>query len=188
MTVLDTNEKPTRPPPRKFKLTTKPPATSSLVKPTRAAASVTTSPPAKQKWKSLDKKAKKKNKLKPWRKKKVLNKQAANAQMKKNALRQKSRGQSKKAAVVKPVSDKVKPKTNHTATADLKSNTLQTPSSLTDSTVHTRKTPQRKSAQKQTRQNSIKLKAFHAFTNTTKANLNVKTNRTMQNKLQVKGK
>ncbi|XP_070834694.1 HHIP-like protein 2 [Chaetodon trifascialis] len=180
LTVLVLNEKPTRPPARKFKLATKPPATSSLVKPTTAAASVTTSPAVKQKWKSLDKKGKKQNKLKPWRKNKALTKQAANAQTKKNALRKKSKEQSKKTTVVKP-------KTNPTAA---KSNTPQTPGSLKDN--HTRKVPQRKGAQKKTRQNSIKLreaaKELHAFMNKTKASLNVKANRTMRNKLQAKGK
>lgn len=184
MTVLDTNEKPTRPPPRKFKLTTKPPVTSSQVKPKTTASSVaTTSAAVRLKWKSTDKKARKKNKLKPRRKNKVLNKQAANAQMKKNTLRRKS----KKTTVVKPVSDKVK--SNQTATADLKSNALQTPNSLKDNTIHTRKVPPRKGAQTQTghEKNSIKLQES-AFMNKTNTNWNVKTKRTMQIKLQVKSK
>ncbi|KAG7511411.1 HHIP 2 [Solea senegalensis] len=42
LTVLDTSEKPTRPPPRKFKLATKPPATSSRVKPTTATTATMT--------------------------------------------------------------------------------------------------------------------------------------------------
>lgn len=193
MTVLETNEKPTRPPPRKFKLTTKPPVTSSRVKPTTSAAHVaaatTTSAAVKPKWKTSDGKARKKNKLKPWKKNKGLNKPAANGQMKKNSLRRKSKEQSKKTTEIKPVSDKVKPKKNQTATAGLKTNALQTPNSLKDNTIHTRKIPPRKDAQKPVghEKNSIKLKQSakeqHAFVNKTKTNLNVKTNRTMQNKL-----
>ncbi|XP_070776863.1 HHIP-like protein 2 [Enoplosus armatus] len=173
LTVLDTNEKPTRPPPRKFKFTTKPPATSSQVRPTTSAASVTTTTtiaavtPIR---KSYDKRQRKKNKLKPWRKNKVLNKQTANAQIK-NTLRQKSKEQSKKTTVTKPVGDKVKPKTNQTATADLRSNALQTPNSLKDDTVHTRK-------QIRHEKNSINL----ALVNKTKTSLNVKRNKTKQNK------
>ncbi|KAM9341572.1 HHIP-like protein 2 [Symphorus nematophorus] len=131
LTVLDTNEKPTRPPPRKLKPTAKPLTTSSQIKPTTTAVSemppttTTTSAAIKPKWKTLDKGARKKNKLKPWKKNKVLNKQAANSEMK-NTLRQKSKEQSRKTPVAKPV----KPKTNQTATADLKSNALQTPNSL----------------------------------------------------------
>lgn len=78
MTVLDTSEKPTRPPPRKFKLTPKPPVTSSQVKPTATAANVTTTTTTtttstvKAKQKSIDRKARKKNKKKPWKQKKKL--------------------------------------------------------------------------------------------------------------------
>lgn len=220
VTVLDMNQKPTRPPPRKFKLTTKPPVTSSNVKPTTTTASVstTTSTTAtssrveplttaasvtttasntvvKLKWKSFDKKDRKENKLKPWRKKKKLNKQAANTQKKKQKSKEQKEN-SKKTAAVQPVSAKVKPmKTNETATADIQSNTLQTPKSLRDPhKVLTKKTPQRKAAQKQTvpGKNSIKVKEsakeYHAFVNKTVTNLNVETNRTMQNKLQVKRK
>lgn len=236
------NQKPTRPPPRKFKLTTKPPVTSSNVKPTTTTASVstttsiaatssrvelstiaasvstTTSTTAtssrvepsttaasvtttasdtvvKLKWKSFNKKDRKENKLKPWRKKKKLNKQAANTQKKKQKSKEQKEN-SKKTAAVQPVSAKVKPmKTNETATADIQSNTLQTPKSLRDPhKVLTKKTPQRKAAQKQTvpGKNSIKVKEsakeYHAFVNKTVTNLNVETNRTMQNKLQVKRK
>lgn len=207
MTVLDTNEKPTRPPPRKFKLTTKPAVTGSHVKPTTTAASLTTittttktttktttSAAVKPKWKSLDKKARKTNKLTPWKKKKVLNKQPANAQKKNNTLRQKSKEQSKKTTVVKPVRDKVKPKIKPTVDADLKSNALKNSNSPKDNTIQRSKVPPRKAAQKpiEHEKNSIKLKEsakqYHTFMNKTKTNLNVKTNRTMQNKLQVKRK
>uniref|UniRef100_A0A8P4K1M9 HHIP-like 2 n=1 Tax=Dicentrarchus labrax TaxID=13489 RepID=A0A8P4K1M9_DICLA len=177
LTVLDTNEKPTRPPPRKFKLATKPPVTSRPT--TTTAASVTTAATsAAVKRITVDKKAREKNTLKPWKKNKVLNKQAANAQMRKT-LRQKSKEQSKKATV----RDKIKPiKTNQTASAELKSNALQTTNSLKDNTVHTRKIPQRKSARKQ--RNRIKSKEeYNAFVNETQTNLNVKTN-----KLKVKNK
>ncbi|XP_040916874.1 HHIP-like protein 2 [Toxotes jaculatrix] len=193
LTVLDTNEKPTRPPPRKIKLATKPPATRSQVKPTTTAATVTTTGAAVLKWKSTDKKAKKKNQLKPWKK----NKQEANTQMKKNALRQKSREHSVKPTVIKPVSNKgqVKPKTNQTATDYSKSNATKASNGLNDNTIRTKKkVPQRKGAQKQIRleKNSIKMKesaAEHqAFMNKTKTNLNVKSNRTMRSQLQVKSK
>uniref|UniRef100_A0A4W6DKM2 HHIP like 2 n=1 Tax=Lates calcarifer TaxID=8187 RepID=A0A4W6DKM2_LATCA len=200
MTVLDINEKPTRPPPRKLKLTTKPLVTSSQVKPTTTAAStmttttatLTTKSTGALKWKSPDKKAKKKNKLKPWGKNKMLNKQEVK---KKNALQQKSREESKKIAVIKPDKDKVKPKTNQTATDNLKTNTLKTSNSLKDNAFNTKKkTAERKGTQKQIRleKNSIKMKEsaaeYHAFMNKTKTNLNVKSNRTMRNQLQVKNK
>nr|XP_046269805.1 HHIP-like protein 2 [Scatophagus argus] len=169
LTVLDTHEKPTRPPQRKFKLTTKPPATSSRVKPTTAAASV--SAVAKVKWRRREKKTK----LKPQKK----NKTQTDAQMKKKSLRRKSKEQSKKTTLVKPVSDRAKPKTNQTSTADLKSNVLQTANSLKDNTVHTGKTQQRQTGHEE---NSIKLKEHDALMNKTK------TNRAMPNKLQPKSK
>ncbi|GAA6224899.1 HHIP-like protein 2 [Lates japonicus] len=200
LTVLDINEKPTRPPRRKLKLTTKPLLTSSRVKPTTTAASMmttttatlTTKSTGALKWKTPDKKAKKKNKLKPWGKNKMLNKQEVK---KKNALQQKSREESKKITVIKPDKDKVKPKTNQTATGNLKTNTLKTSNSLKDNAFNTKKkTPERKGAQKQVRleKNSIKMKEsaaeYHVFMNKTKTNLNVKSNRTMRNQLQVKNK
>ncbi|XP_031166166.1 HHIP-like protein 2 [Sander lucioperca] len=169
-TVLDTNEKPTRPPPRKFKLTTKPTTTAA------SATTTTTSAAVKPKWKSLDKKARKTNTLQPWKKNKVPNKQPAKAQTKKNTLRQKSKAQSKKTTAKKPFKGKVKPKTNQTSTADFKSNTLKKPNSLKDNTIHTRKIPPRKAAQKPIghKKNSIKLKEsakqYHAFMNKTQTN------------------
>ncbi|XP_034050960.1 HHIP-like protein 2 [Thalassophryne amazonica] len=83
LTVLDTNEKPTRPPPRTFKLTTKPPVRIQ-VKTTTATS--TTSTTRKPKWKSA---------VKPWMRRKELKKQAAKAQHKKNALKLKSKQQLK---------------------------------------------------------------------------------------------
>lgn len=168
--MLDTNEKPTRPPPRKFKLTTKPTTTAA------SATTTTTSAAVKPKWKSLDKKARKTNTLQPWKKNKVPNKQPAKAQTKKNTLRQKSKAQSKKTTAKKPFKGKVKPKTNQTSTADFKSNTLKKPNSLKDNTIHTRKIPPRKAAQKPIghKKNSIKLKEsakqYHAFMNKTQTN------------------
>lgn len=154
MTVLDTSEKPTRPPPRKFKLTPKPPVTSSQLKPTATAANVTTTTSTvKAKQKSLDRKAKKKNKKKPWKKNKVL----TEAHMKKNTLRQKSKEKSKMTTVVKSVSDKVKQ--NQTATADLTSKAPQTPNDLKDDTW---KIPQKKDAQRQTRHAKKKKKKSSA--------------------------
>ncbi|XP_037602738.1 HHIP-like protein 2 [Sebastes umbrosus] len=200
LTVLDTNEKPTRPPPRKFKLTTKPAVTGSHVTTTTTAASVTTTTTTtrtavKPKWKSLDKKAMKTNKLKPWKKNKVLNKQSSKVQtIKKNTLRQKPKEQSKKTTVMKPVTDKVKPNTKQTVKAGLKSNALKKNNSLKDGKNHTRKVPLRKTALQPIGQerNSIKLKEpakqYQAFMNKTKTNWNVKTNRTMQTKFQVKRK
>uniref|UniRef100_A0A8C2ZY13 HHIP like 2 n=1 Tax=Cyclopterus lumpus TaxID=8103 RepID=A0A8C2ZY13_CYCLU len=107
VTLLDTNEKPTRPPPRKFKLPTKPTVTRSNVTPTTAAASeATTGAAVKPKWKSLDKKARKVNKLQLWKKKKVLKKkqQLAKARTKKKAVRQKSK---KTTAVMKSKNQRV---------------------------------------------------------------------------------
>ncbi|XP_028251775.1 HHIP-like protein 2, partial [Parambassis ranga] len=81
LTVLNRNEKPTRPPPRKFKLTTKPPVTSSQDRPSTTAAAVlmtttttmSTSPAVSLKGKSPE--AKNKNKQKAKKKNKLLNKQ-----------------------------------------------------------------------------------------------------------------
>lgn len=194
MTVLGTNEKPTRPPPRKFKFTTKPRVASSQIKPTTTAASVTTKSTAvKQKWELPANKTKKEKNLKPWGKNKVLNKQETNTQMKKNTLKQKSKTQLKKTKVIKPVNgkDKLKPKTNQTAAADAKA--LKTSNSLKDNTAHTKKKiPPKKGAQKQInlQKNGIKVKELAkenlGFMNKTKTNL--KANTTMTNKLQVKNK
>ncbi|XP_068436656.1 HHIP-like protein 2 [Clinocottus analis] len=192
LTLLDTNEKPTRPPPRKFKLTPKPTVTRSNVTPTTtaAAAEATTSAAVKPRWKSLDKKARQRNKLKLWKKKKALNKQPAKAQTKKSIMRQKTKGQSKKTAAMTTVRDRVNPTTNRTAKAVLKSNALKKYNSLKHSTIHMRTVPPRNAAQTPVGQkkNSIKLKEsakqHQSFMNKTKTNLNMRTNRTMQNKLQ----
>ncbi|XP_019961192.2 HHIP-like protein 2 [Paralichthys olivaceus] len=250
LTVLETNEKPTRPPPKKIKLTTKPPTTSSPVKSTTSATKATTSAnkvtssatqvttsatqvttssanvttsankvttssanvttssanvtrsPTNMtrastvalKWKSPEKKAKEKSTLKPRRKTKIMNKQEATAQTKKNAPRQKSREQSKKTTATEPVSekDKVKPKAKQTATDNSKTNRLQASERLKDN-IHMKKKKilQRKAALKQIKlgKNNMKVKdELHAFMNKTKTNLNVKSNRTMRNQLQVKSK
>lgn len=174
-TVLDTDEKPTRPSLRKLKLTTKPLVMSSRAKPTTTT---------KAKKKSLDKKARTKNKLKQWKKYKGL----FEAQIKKNTLRQNSKKQSKMPTVEKSVSNKAKQKTNSTAVADLKSKALQTPSSLNDNTW---KIPPKKDARRQTRhkKNSKKLKKsakeYQAFMNEMKTSLNLKLDRTMQNKHEI---
>lgn len=192
MTVLETNEKPTRPPPRKFKLTTKPPVTRSQIKPTTADSGRTTSTALKLNWKSLDKKARKKNKLKQQKENKVLNKQEANVQMKNNTLRQKSKEQSKKTAAINPVRDKVKLNSNHTGTDHFRGNVLEAPNNLKDRTVHTKKkTSPRKGAQKQLKRekNSVKWKEpandNRAFMNKTKTH-SKKSSRTMRNQPQVK--
>ena len=168
MTVLDTNEKPTRPPPRKFKLTAKPATTPSLVTPATTTTSTSSSTPTttsttstittvvKPKWKTLDKKAKK-TKLQPWKKNKKLNQQ-----QKKTLKRSKT-----------SVRDKPKPK----ATDDLKSNALKNTNSPKNRTIlHERNSFKWKKSQK------------HEFTNKTQTDLNVRTNRTMQNTLKVKRK
>ncbi|XP_060938166.1 HHIP-like protein 2 [Limanda limanda] len=173
LTVLETNEKPTRPPPKKMKLITKPPPTSRRVKSTTSATEVTTSATegttsatdtVALKWKSPEKKAKEKNTLKPWRKSKITNNRESTAQKKKIAQRQKSREQSKKTTVVKPVGekDKVKPKAKQTATDNSKTNSLKASKRLKVSTIQSKK------------------KIMN------KTNSNVKGNRTMRNPLQVK--
>ncbi|CAI5695719.1 unnamed protein product [Oreochromis niloticus] len=183
LTVLGTNEKPTRPPPRKFKLPTKPPVRSSQIKPTTTAAgNSTTGAAVKVKPKSSDKDTKKKNMVKPWKKDKMLNKKKASTQAKKNTLKQKS-----KKTTVK---DKVKPKTNQTATETL--NTSNAHNGLKDNKIHTkRKIPQRKAAQKQSGP-KMKIKESTkenpAFVNKTKANFNVRSNRTLTRQLKVKSK
>ncbi|XP_053192232.1 HHIP-like protein 2 [Scomber japonicus] len=152
LTVLDTNEKPTRPPPRKFKLTTKPPVTSSQVKTTTAASTTMMSTALKLKWKSFDKKVRKKNKLKPLKKSKVLHEQTADTQMMDNTLTQKSkkrrggkeRRRRKKTTVIKPDSDQVNLNSNHTGTASLKVNALETPMTLKNNTDLTKKKIDRK--------------------------------------------
>ncbi|CAJ1074588.1 HHIP-like protein 2 isoform X1 [Xyrichtys novacula] len=183
LTVLDTNEKPTRPPPRKFKLPTKPPVTRNQIRSTATPTSfaTTTSTSVKPKWKSLDKK----NKLKPQKKKKVPNKPAA----KKNNLK---KDQFKKTSVVKAAKDKVKPRNNQTSTADFKSNTLKTPKNPKKGKIQSQKVPQGKGAQRPNKpaKNSIKVKepprVYNTFLNETETNFDVTGNQTMQNKLQGK--
>ncbi|XP_068608247.1 HHIP-like protein 2 [Brachionichthys hirsutus] len=173
LTLLDTSEKPTRPPPRKFKLTPKPP--------TSATSTTTRTPGVEAKWKSLDQKVKKNNELKPWKSKTVL----TNAQMKKNALKQTSKKKLKKNNVVKPIVDKSKPKTNQTAAGVLQNNGRQRPTkSPKGNPTRSKKTPQRKGATTKTKleKNRLKTKepAREAFL---KSHLNVKINRTMPNKV-----
>ncbi|KAK2892188.1 hypothetical protein Q8A73_017853 [Channa argus] len=177
LTLLDPNEKPTRPPPRKVKLTTKP-----QVKPATTAASTTTTMSAavKPKVKPPVRKEMKENNLKSWKINKTLNRQEANTPMKKNTLGQKSKGPSKKTNAIKLVSGKgkVKLKTNQTATAGLRSSTLKTSSSIKDSTVHiNKKSPPKTRPRKQSRleKNNIKVKEptkeLLPFMNKTKTNV-----------------
>lgn len=120
-TVLQTNEKPTRPPPRKYNLTTKPPATSSQCRPTTATASMpTVATAAKPKAEPPPAKAAKTNKRKSWKKSKELNKKDKKVQ-KKNTLGKKA--QPKKPAGIKLVGVKAKSKTNQTFTDNLNSKT-----------------------------------------------------------------
>lgn len=179
MTVLSTNEKPTRPPPRKFKLPSKPPVRSGQVKP--AAGNKTTGTAVKVKPKSSDKETGKQNTLKPWKKDKMLNKKKAGTKVEKNTLKQNAG----KTSV--SVQDKAKPKTNQTAT-----DTLNTSNSLKDNKIHTkRKIPQRKAAQKQSEPKmNIKesAKKFPAFVKQSKKNFTVKSNRTVTTQLKAKSK
>ncbi|KAK5886908.1 hypothetical protein CesoFtcFv8_017893 [Champsocephalus esox] len=148
LTVLDTNEKPTRPPPRKFKLTTKPRTTPSLVTPATTTTSTTSTTSTTTK------------KLQPWKKHKKLNQQ----QQKKKKKTPKKR--SKTSA-----RDKQKPG----ATDDFKSCALKnTNSSKNRTTLHEK--------------NRYKWKKSQKCTNKTQTDLNVRTNRTMQNTLKVNRK
>ncbi|KAM9777554.1 HHIP-like protein 2 [Neosynchiropus ocellatus] len=79
LTVLDIKEKPTRPPPRKFRLTTRPPATGSKVQ-TTTSTPRTTGAARKPKWKTGGRK----NKIKLWKSNKVLTKQIKNSTQKVN--------------------------------------------------------------------------------------------------------
>ncbi|XP_047466390.1 HHIP-like protein 2 [Mugil cephalus] len=174
LTVLDTNEKPTRPPPRKFKLTTRPPVTSSRAKATTPASSGTT-----VKLESSYKEARKKlKKLKQQKKKtKMQKKPKADAQMKKkNALTKKQ--QSKKTPV--SVRNQVKPTTNQTES-------LNSLKSLKDNKIHAER--RRKAAQKI---NALKMKEsvkeYVSFVNKTKTTLNVKSNTTMRSQLKLEKK
>ncbi|XP_071765683.2 HHIP-like protein 2 [Centroberyx gerrardi] len=199
LTVLDTDDKPTRPPPRKFKFTTKPPLTSQTTHTsTTASATTSTSATVMPKWKSNDRKVFNKNKLSTLKKnKKVLSKQATK---KKTTLEQKSNVQSKKTAVKKPNKDKAKAPqkkntlkngNNQTAIAKLKK-TLKPPNSLKDNKVHRKKKIPLKKQRNGHKKNSIKTKVSaresNAFANRTDTNLNVKGKKIMQNKVQVKSK
>ncbi|XP_042244489.1 HHIP-like protein 2 [Thunnus maccoyii] len=198
LTVLDTKEKPTRPPPRKFKLTTKPPVTSSEIKPTTAVGATMMSTALTLKWKSADKKVRKKKKLRPQKKKKVLKKQVADGLMKNNTLGQKSKEgeerkgrKRKKITAIKPVRDKVTLNCNHTDTADLQCNTLEAPNNLKDNTVTTKKKiHRRKVSLKRIKheKNSVKSKKpaneNHTFMNKTETNLK-KRSSTTRNQTQV---
>lgn len=173
-TVLQTNEKPTRPPPRKYNLTTKPPATSSQRRPTTATASVSTvATAAKPKAKRPPAKATKTNKAKSWNKSKKLNKKDKKVEPK-NTLSKKA--QPKKPAGIKLVGDKVKPKTNQTFTENLNSKT-QT-NSLRDGIGLKGKNLQRNGAQKETEQKEKLSKTEHVtFLNKTKLSVKTKNNK-----------
>ncbi|XP_008296509.1 HHIP-like protein 2 [Stegastes partitus] len=190
LTVLDTKAKPTRPPPRKFKLTTKPPVTSNQVKPpatTTTGAKMTTASNV-VKLKLADKEASGKNKLKPQKKNKMLNKQEATKQMKSKAPRPKPDKPPKKTAGKKPVvvKGKMKPKTNQTENLG----DVRTSNSLKDNKIHTkRKSPPRKAALKQTGLKvKIKAKEQPGLVNKTMINLNVKSNRTTRPQLKIKSR
>lgn len=167
-TLLNTNEKPTRPPPRKYNLTTKPPATGSQRRPVATAASGTTEAPApKPKAKPPSPKATKKVKEKPWKKVKILEKKEKKAQTKKSAVSKKIQAQPTKPAGMKPVRVKVKPKTNQTFTEN--SNSKKSPNSLREEIKLKRNNLQGNGAQKKTR---LQMKASEmenpAFSNKTK--------------------
>ncbi|XP_017267727.1 HHIP-like protein 2 isoform X1 [Kryptolebias marmoratus] len=175
-TVLNTNEKPTRPPPRKYNLTTKPPVTSSQRRPTASAASVTTvASAAKPKAKPPSAKATKKNKAKPWKKRKKLNEKDKKAQTKKNTISKETKAQPKKPAGMKPVKLKGKPKTNQTFTENF--NSKKSSNSLREKIHSRRKNHQRNGAQKET---GLKMKVSEkehlAFPNKTKSSVKTKTN------------
>ncbi|KAM9708811.1 HHIP-like protein 2 [Menidia menidia] len=139
LTVLNTNDKPTRPPPRKLKLTTKPPATSSKIRPTAASATKPTNATKPQRI-APKKEGKKGKKPKPWKQSKTLNKKDDKARAKK-----KTNAQTKKTAAKKPVRVKVLPKRNQTAA----SNNTKRPKSQKDNKINTKiNTPQKKDAQK----------------------------------------
>ncbi|CAG5866825.1 unnamed protein product [Menidia menidia] len=139
LTVLNTNDKPTRPPPRKLKLTTKPPVTSSKIRPTAASATKPTNATKPQRI-APKKEGKKGKKPKPWKQSKTLNKKDYKTQAKK-----KTKAQTKKTAAKKPVRVKVLPKRNQTAA----SNNTKRPKSQKDNKINTKiNTPQKKDAQK----------------------------------------
>ncbi|KAM4625254.1 HHIP-like protein 2 [Polymixia lowei] len=187
LTLLDTNEKPTRPPPKKLKFTTKPPTTTSQAEPTSTTGSVNNT--LMPKWKPKtpkDKSVIKKNKLKKTLiKHKVLNKQASNAQTKKTTSKQKSTKQSKKKKTTVKILNNKKGKTpqkkkplrnstNQTAIVNLKT-ALKTRNNLQDNKLHTKRTLHLKKAiQKQhnVKKNNMKtnvpVKETDAFNNGTK--------------------
>lgn len=167
--MLNTDEKPTRPPVRKFKLTTKPPVTSSQTRTTTTAArKVATA--AKLQRKPPRKEAKKKSKPKPWKKTKMLNKKYDDAQTKKSM--KKSKSQVKKTAAMKPV--RVKAKTNQTLSQNL--NTRKVPNNLKDNKINTKRSnPRKKGVEKQTGLKTVKAESVHpTSSNKTESKVNVK--------------
>lgn len=153
MTVLSTKEKPTRPPPRKLKVITEPPVTSSQVKTTAAenttmmttmttttttmtaTTTTMTSTALKLKWKSFDRKMRKKNKLK---------------QRKKSKKRRGRKGRRGKKMTDR---DQVTLHSNYTGTDNLNINALDAPINLKDDTDLTKKKKghRRKGARRQTK-------------------------------------
>lgn len=162
-TVLDTNEKPTRPPPRKYNLTTKPPVTGSRRRPVPAAPKPKAKPPSP--------KSTIKVKAKPWKRVKILNKKDKKAQTK-STVSKKTETRPTKPAGMKPVSVKVKPKTNQTFTEN--SNSKKSPNSLKDKIKFKRKNLQGNGAQKKT---GLQMKASEmdnpAFSNKTKLSVKI---------------
>ncbi|XP_012737241.2 HHIP-like protein 2 [Fundulus heteroclitus] len=181
LTVLKTNEKPTRPPPRKYKLTTKPPVTSGQPRSTTTAASTTAATAAAAKPdRKPPPKAVTKNKKKPWKKEKEKEHRGKEAQIKKSPVGKKSKPQTKKTAVKTSVKAKVKSKTNQAATDNSHKKSSK---GLKDNKIVAKwRTPQTKSAQKPTGlKRKISQREHLIFSNKTKTGVTI--NRQKQKKL-----
>nr|XP_015824837.2 HHIP-like protein 2 [Nothobranchius furzeri] len=167
-TVLDTNEKPTRPPPRKYKPSPKPPVSGSQRRPTTTAASVTTmAATAKPKGKPPPTKPIGRNKPTSWKKTKIQ-KNDKDAQINKKTVSKKTKEASQKAAGVKAVRGKAKPRTNQRVSENL--NTKQSSNSLINR-INSQRNKQQKEAAA-TPQTSEKT--HPTVSNQTKTNLKIK--------------
>ncbi|XP_054913195.1 HHIP-like protein 2 [Poeciliopsis prolifica] len=119
-TVLKTNEKPTRPPLRKYKPATKPPTMSGRHRPTTTAAGTTSKAAAAKPDRKTPPKPVGKNKNKSWQKEKKLKETDVN----KNAVGRRPKPPAKKMAAKTPGRAKAKPKTTQSTTDGLKGKKL----------------------------------------------------------------
>ncbi|XP_027855663.1 HHIP-like protein 2 [Xiphophorus couchianus] len=169
-TVLKANEKPTRPPLRKYKPATKLPAVSGRYRSTTTAASTTTKAAAAKPDRKMPPKPVGRNKNKSWQKEKKLKEKDMN----KNAMGRKPKPPTKKTAAKTPGKAKAKPKTTQTATDGLKGRKLS--ESLGENKITSKRSlPQMTTGLNATTSDRERL----VFNNATKTNVKSKVQKTL---------